>query len=117
MVSSLGAYGEQLAVDYLEKKHFIIRERNFRAYGGEIDIICQKNNTLIFVEVKARIGDWKGKPYEAVNPRKLVHLKRAADYYVLKNKERGLLRVDVVSIQLNPDKTISKILHFENVYF
>ena len=50
----LGNKGEQAAVQYLENHGYLIRERNYRARTGEIDIIASKGDTISFVEVKTR---------------------------------------------------------------
>lgn len=118
MASSLqiGRLGEQIASEYLTSKGLHIIDRNFRTKYGEIDLIIKKDKKIIFVEVKTRIGDQKGKPYEAVTRNKYGHLKLAAELYVLKNKLKEYkLSVHVVSIILTPDLKVEKIDHFEDV--
>lgn len=113
---NVGKLGEQQAVDHLKRNNFKIITTNFRSRLGEIDVISQKNDTLIFVEVKTRIGDLKGKPYESITSWKLNHLKKAIYYYLLKNNlSKAKLRIDVISIILNPNLTLKKLQHFENV--
>ena len=51
---NLGAHGEQAVVTYLQKHQFTILATNFRIHGGEVDIIAQHQNTIVFVEVKTR---------------------------------------------------------------
>src|SRR5512136_3123638 len=46
-----GAIAENIAADYLSKRGYKIRERNYRTREGEIDIIAEKDGTLVFVEV------------------------------------------------------------------
>lgn len=48
----LGACGEYIASLFLIEKGYVIVDRNYRSKGGEIDIICSKNNTIFFVEVR-----------------------------------------------------------------
>lgn len=113
---TFGRLGEVEACQYLKQKNYKIITTNFRTRAGEIDIIAQKDDKLIFVEVKARIGDIKGKPYESVTYWKLNHLKKAVYFYLIKNNLlNGKLRLDVISIEFFPDKTIKKLQHFENV--
>ncbi|MBR1535814.1 MAG: YraN family protein [Treponema sp.] len=50
---AVGIAGEDRACDFLTENGFSIIERNFRTRGGEIDIIAEKDNVLVFVEVKA----------------------------------------------------------------
>lgn len=116
MASLVGQHGETVAAKFLLDKNFHLVDRNFRCRGGEIDIICQKGDSLVFVEVKARIGEIRGKPYEAVTRGKLHRLMRAVNYYLLQNKTHpARLRVDVVSIIFRPDLAVHTIKHFENV--
>ncbi len=113
---NLGKIGEKLALEYLQKKNFKILMRNFHCRFSEIDIIARKDNKLSFVEVKTRLGIEKGCPYEAVNLRKLKHLKLAANYFLLKNKIRDCkLSIDVVSIVLNKNLDLEKIDFFQGV--
>lgn len=113
---TLGQLGENAAEEYLKTKDYNIVTRNFRTRMGEIDIVCKKNGTFVFVEVKSRVGDIKGKPYEAVNKIKLAHLKKAIYYFLIKNKiHDSKLRIDVVSIEFFADRSINSLRHFENV--
>jgi len=69
------------------------------------------------MEVKTRIGTLKGKPFEAVTYKKLQHLRRPIQFFLLKNKLRNYkLSVDVVSVVLAPDRTLKTIEFFENVW-
>jgi putative endonuclease len=122
-----GNRGEELAALYLEKKGYEIQERNFRTRFGEIDIICRDGQTLVFVEVKTKIGHDFGEPEEMVNKSKLAQVQRMGEVYVntrtqeLENSRnqdswRGLCRVDVVAIVLKSDGEIEKIEHYQAVY-
>ncbi len=111
-----GSYGEGLAAAHLLECGFRIVNRNVRTRRGEIDIIALKDSTLHFVEVKTRIGDGFGKPYEAVNYHKISHMLRSARLYVLQNRfVRHKLSLDVISIILNTDKSVRELKFFENI--
>lgn len=112
----LGNKGEDIAYHFLIKKGYRILERNYHTHWGELDLITLKNQTLIFFEIKTRTSFQKGQPYEAVNLRKLIPLKRAINYYLLTNKySRYKLRLDVITIFLQPNTNIPHIKHYENV--
>jgi len=109
--AEIGQLGENIAAKYLKRHGYKIIDRNFRSRRwGEIDIVATKDDTLVFVEVKARVGTKYGQPVEAVTPFKLRALKRAGQYYKLENPDLpDALRIDVVSIVLdkathNPQK-------------
>jgi putative endonuclease len=56
--NELGKKGEQLAIDFLIKNEYKILEKNYRYLKAEVDIIAQKENTLVVVEVKTRSTDY-----------------------------------------------------------
>ena len=104
-LKNLGKIGEQKAVNYLKKGGFSILKRNFRSYGGEVDIIAKKNNSIYFIEVKTRSNLNKGYPYEAVNKLKISHMKRAANYFLLKSHFKDYkLKLGVISILIMESK-------------
>jgi putative endonuclease len=101
----LGKKGEDIAANYLQKHGYRIIERNFKARYGELDIICTKDNTLVFVEVKTRIGEKFGKPEESVTPWKLREVVKTAEFYKMThNHLPEALRIDVIAIQLDGDQ-------------
>ncbi len=112
----LGIDGEKIALSFLQKRGFSIIQTNFRCKFGEIDIIAVKDKKLHFIEVKTRSSLDKGQPYEAVNQRKLLHIKNTIDYYLLKNNlKHSKLSIDVVAILVNRDDAIESIKLYENV--
>lgn len=76
-----GIEAENLAYEYFLKKGYVIRERNWRVGRLEVDLILEKDRTIIFVEVKARAKDTQD-PVEAVNSKKRRNIVRAADVYL-----------------------------------
>src|SRR5215469_10361702 len=73
-----GCRGEQVAARHLKRCGYIILARNYRAAGAEIDLVALDESTLVFVEVKLRIGSAFGAPAEAVDPEKRERIRRAA---------------------------------------
>ncbi|MEK7177614.1 MAG: YraN family protein [Patescibacteria group bacterium] len=108
---NLGKTGEDLAIDFLKSHSYSILEKNFRSKFGEIDVIAEKKHCLYFVEVKTRSNTYHGEPYEAVNKRKIYHIKKASQYYLLKNKFEGYkLKIAVFSILIEGEKIDIKFL-------
>jgi putative endonuclease len=108
--------GENLAVEYLQKKGYTIIDRNFRKTYGEIDIIATHNNVLIFVEVKTRKGVLFGTPLESISPWKLREVMKTALYYKqIHPKLPEALRIDAISVLLNAEDKIDTIEHVENI--
>jgi len=109
-----GRQGEDRAAEALQKKGYTILERNFSNKFGEIDIIAQDKDTLVFVEVKTKIGIDFGLPEEMVGKGKLQRIRNMATMY-MKGKS-AKCRVDVVAIVLSEQNEVIRLTHYENVY-
>src|SRR4030043_1274405 len=113
---SLGYHGETLAAAFLEKQSYSILERNYRTPYGEIDIITQQGDAIVFTEVKTRASISLGPPEISITPRKAEHMRCAAEYYIQQHPElNNDWRIDALSVQLQADDTPPVIEHFENV--
>ncbi|MFC1649848.1 YraN family protein [Patescibacteria group bacterium] len=101
---ALGAKAENLAKKLLQNKGYNVIHSNFYTKYGEIDLIAEKENTLVFVEVKARKDTRKGYPEESVNRRKVENIKKAAHLFTKKyNLPHKEFRIDVISIIYNEE--------------
>jgi putative endonuclease len=110
----LGAFGERLAAAHLTAKGYRIRARNYRCREGEIDIVAQDGETLVFVEVRTRRGDALGTPAESITTIKESRLVAAAMAYVQALPQPPAdQRIDVVAIQLSPDGRLLAIDHIQ----
>ena len=107
-----GRTGEALAARYLQKKGYKVLERGFRAQHGEIDLIVQKEKTLIFCEVKARSTSTFGTPAQAVHWKKQQILARTAACYLSLHPHDGPMRFDVVEVYLPQ----GEIHHIQNAF-
>ena len=112
-----GTYGENLAVEYLEEKGYVILKRNFH-FGktGEIDIIADDDGELVFVEVKYRTNRSYGDPMESLTPKKVNTLRRTAEGYLYVNKiQDKSCRFDIIIINKTGAEPV--IEHIENAIF
>ena len=99
----LGKRGEELALRFLKRSGYKIIERNYVCKMGEMDIIAQEKDTLVFVEVKTRTSMAFGPPQLAVNPTKQMQLSKVAlNFLKEKKREDVKARFDVVAIVLRP---------------
>lgn len=113
---ALGAWGEDLAVNYLRKQGLKIVEQNFRTPVGEIDIIARDKSFLVFIEVKTRRSTAFGTPQEAVGLRKQRQITRTAQWYLQNNKNVKLQpRFDVVAILCQSDG-LAQITHLPDAF-
>jgi putative endonuclease len=94
----VGRWGEEVAARYLEEHGYRVLRRNLRTPYGEIDLVVQMGETIVFVEVKARTGEGYGLPESSVTPAKRLHLLRAIQAYWQTEEEEGDWRVDVVAV-------------------
>ena len=93
-----GRRGERQALRFLRKLHYRVRGQRVRVgRHDELDIVAEHRGTLVFVEVKTRRDEKRGRPFAAVNTAKRKHLSRAAVTYLKTNKLRpDHIRFDVV---------------------
>lgn len=71
-----GGDAEDLAQSWCQRQGWQVVERNYRARGGEIDLVCLDGDTLVFVEVRQRLSDRYGGAAASITSskqRKLVH--------------------------------------------
>jgi putative endonuclease len=110
-----GQRGEAVAASFLRRRGYRILERNYRLVGGELDLICQKGATLVFVEVRARANLAYGHPLESITAAKRRHLLRAALVYLkMKHWEERPFRFDLVAILWDEHDRPKEITHLEN---
>lgn len=106
-----GTQGETVATQYLKDKKYKILKQNFVTKIGEIDIIAQTQDIIVFVEVKARKNTRFGYPREAINSAKQQKIRLVATQYLLKNKLiNSKVRFDCIEI------LDEKITHIENCF-
>jgi len=101
---TLGKLGEDLACSELERRGYAILHRRHRARFGEIDIVARHGEDIVFVEVKARVGDRYGGGAEAVTALKQRRVAQlAADYLSRHRLHDRRCRFDVVTVDLGGD--------------
>ncbi len=96
-----GAGAERLAERLLKAQGLTLLKRNYRCRGGEIDLIMQHGDTLVFVEVRARSSQRHGGASASLDARKQQRLIRAASYFLFRNPglARRPCRFDAVILQ------------------
>lgn len=113
----LGDAGERAAARYLKAQGFRILARQYRTSLGEIDLIAQDGQCVVFVEVKTRRSSDAGLPVEAVGPAKQAQLTRLALAYL---RSQRLLdhaaRFDVVAVLWSEGDQPPQIVHYRNAF-
>ncbi len=111
----LGAWGEGVVRRHLVDHGYRIRETNFRCARGEIDIIAQKSDFLVFVEVRTKSNRNMGTPEESITPAKRRRLVDLANIYLQAHPELTLeWRIDVVALELGRTGDIARLEVIEN---
>jgi len=106
MSRQIGDQSEEIACGYLKRNGLKIVARNFRSPRGELDIIMEHGETLVFVEVRFRRNTQFGSGAESVDKNKQKKIITSAAYYLQKNKQHRNrpTRFDVVSISMDANK-------------
>jgi putative endonuclease len=113
MTAPLGKRAEDAAAEYLSRKGYRVLERNVRSRLGEIDIVAQNEDCLVFVEVKAGSGDPDFPPKEHYDWKKNQKLKTLAKAYMEKHGPGHEARIDLLEV-VQRGETF-EFDHFENV--
>ena len=98
-----GSLAEDAAETYLLANGYRIVERNLRTRLGEIDFVALEGETLVFVEVKARMTAEYGAAIAAVGRRKQAKLARIASLFLAKNRSARACRFDVLGLDRAED--------------
>lgn len=112
--NELGQLGEELAKKYIIEQGYSILEQNWRWGKGEIDLIAQKGELLLFIETKTRTTNKFGYPEEAVSTKKQNLLYEVAVEYMHQILHETEFRFDIIAITMQPTPTIK---HFEDAFF
>ena len=110
--AEVGRSGEKIVVRYLKKKKYKILETNYRTSFGEADIIAQKGEYLVFVEVKTRSSELYGSPAEAVDYKKQQRYIKMAEYYIACHEKYSTcyVRFDIAEV------LSGEVNYIENAY-
>lgn len=115
--NDLGKWGEDEAALFLERKGYIILERDWKMGKRDLDIIAltEDQQILAVVEVKTRKNEDYQEPEEAVNCAKMKNLAVATNAYVKLKNVRQEVRFDIVSVVGNPPR-VDSIIHIEDAF-
>ena len=106
----IGREGEEKVAEYLRRHGYIILRRNWRnSRYGEIDIIAENRENIVFVEVKTRTNISVVSGLEAVDAKKMHRIKSAAEVFMRKLNTDLPPRIDVAEVLVLTDKSGKKI--------
>lgn len=113
--NTLGSKGEQFVAQYLEQQGYYIRHTNWRSGAKEIDIVAQKDEFLVIVEVKSRRHNYLVDPLKAVNKTKQRNLVFAASAYIERFNIDLEVRFDIITVIEYPADRL-EIDHIEDAF-
>lgn len=113
----LGDSGERMAERHLESLGWTILARKWRGSPGEIDLIADAGDLIVFVEVKTRRGESHGRAEEAVSPAKCGRLILLGQQFLATDEALSdrFWRVDLMAITLGPKGSVIRVNHIEDV--
>jgi putative endonuclease len=110
-----GEIGERIAERWLRKQGWRVVQRRFRNGHRDIDLVVEREGTVVFVEVKARRGRVFGDPVEAVNWSKQRELARSASVWIDRHgRPDESYRFDVVGVLVEGDRV--RVRHVANAF-
>lgn len=108
-----GQSAEAYAHQYMRRLGYRVREKNWRTTWGEVDLIVEKNQVLIFVEVKAGRKNDAFSPLDHFTEHKKQKLRSLAQAYVAKQKNLPACQFDLLTLVHDGDRW--QLEHFEDV--
>ncbi|GAA2855295.1 YraN family protein [Pseudonocardia halophobica] len=116
----LGRRGEDVAVEYLERKGLVVLSRNWRCREGEIDVVAtqrERDGTrLVVCEIKTRSGTRYGEPAEAVTGLKAQRIRRVTKAWLAAHHVAWCeIRFDVVAVLMRPGRPVT-LEHYEAAF-
>jgi putative endonuclease len=115
MSQQVGNWGEQIALEYLQQQGYQLVSQKYRFGKGEIDLVVQKDDLLVFVEVKLRKNADFGNPETFVSAKQKKRIKATAESYLIDNQWNKDIRFDIIAILLNNHSP--EVAHFEDAFF
>lgn len=112
--NELGKKGEELAQAFLKKAGYKIRHCNWRFQKAELDIVSEKDDILVVVEVKSRNAFAFERPQDAVTIAKQKRIVKAADAYIQERNINLECRFDIISVIFNQQEVT--IEHIEDAF-
>lgn len=120
---AIGALGEDLAAEHLERAGYRIVERNFRTRYGELDIVAAGDRCLVFCEVKTRVRGRSGpSPFDSIGHGKRSQVRQMAAQWLAERRSQlgeppqPKLRFDAIGVSMSPSGRLLALDHLEAAF-
>ena len=110
-------WAETLAKDYLLSKNYTLLAENYAVRGGELDLIMQDEETIVFAEVRQRKTAQYGTAAESITPTKLARMQKTALHFLQNQFERDDLPVRFDAVLISGTQEKHSLEHLENILF
>ena len=114
----LGARGEQLAAEHLERRGLRVLERNYRTRWGELDLVGFDGARLVFCEVKTRRAG-SGLPWDALGSTKQGRVRAMARQWLAERSDRphtAEVRFDAIGVTIDAQGRLVTLEHLEGAF-
>lgn len=113
---ALGSFGETAAAAHLNRHGYSIVARGWRCAVGELDLVAQHDQQLVFVEVRTRRGSSLVSPEESITPTKQARLIALAHAYldVHNLSADSAWRIDVIAVVIDQAGRIARLTHLQD---
>ena len=115
----LGALGERLALEHLQRLGYTLVARNHRTRFGELDLVVTDGRALVFAEVKTRRAWHPGRAWESLHAAKRAQVRNMARAFLAEFPNRphcDELRFDAVGITIDPQGRLVDLQHLEGAF-
>ena len=110
-----GRDGEEIAAEYLRQNGYRILARNYRCPVGELDLVAEQGDSVVFVEVRTRRAGCMVRPEDTVNRTKMRHVVRSAEHFLSSTaREDRPWRVDVVALEVDHAGRPVRVEHYQD---
>lgn len=113
---AIGDTGEVTAVKFLKKNKYKVLHTNYKTKLGEIDIICENKDYIVFVEVKTRKSGTAIPGVYSVNNKKQYHIIKTASMYLNKNSIKKQPRFDIIEVEFCDDGSYKVKEHYIDAF-
>ena len=116
--NEVGKWGEDVAAEYLRKKGYVIKERDWRYKHRDIDLIALTEDltTLVFIEVKTRSSREVASPEDAITRDKIKSIGYSANAYVRSNRIMLNIRFDIITVVGSREAGMPFVEHWEDAF-
>lgn len=110
----IGRLGEDLAAGYLQKRGYQLIQRNYRCPLGELDLVVEKGDELVFVEVRTKQQPCLFRPEETITRHKAVRLIKLGEQYLASKNQERPWRIDLIAVELDRHGDLARVEHFKD---